>query len=200
MTLIGISITWTVIILNIHYHVKDTPVPRWAERLLLRRKKHICCPLETKNTGDTKFVFKPTFPQKETHPNGLLKRRPPGGAGSQTDFYLTHQTEIDPPPPPPPPTLETDTIVRIKGTNETYTAHASDETCGLSSSLIGGEDGSQSMYVPETTNNAEDWKQLARKLDKIVFAVILTLMVFSAVITLSLPFFNTYSPSPSDRH
>ena len=198
MTLIGISIAWTVIILNIHYHVKDTPVPRWAERLLLRRKKHMCCPMEIKNKSDTKFVFKPTFPPKETHPNGLLKRRPPGGTGSQTDFYLTHQTEID--PPPPPPTLETDTIVRIKGTNETYTAHASDEPCGLSSSLIGGEEGNQSIYVPETTDNAEDWKQLARKLDKIVFAVILTLMVFSAAFTLSLPFYNKYSPSTSNHH
>ena len=192
MTLIGISITWTVVILNIHYHIKDTPVPRWAERLILRRKKHMCCPLEIKNKSDTKFVFKPAFPPKETHPNGLLKRRPPSGSGAQTDFYLTHQTEID---PPPPPTLETDTVVKIRGTNETYTAHASDDTCGLSSSLIGADEENQSMYVPETTDNAEDWKQLARKLDKIVFGIIFTLMVFSALLILLMPVYNKYTPT-----
>ncbi len=136
MTLIGVSITWTVIILNIHFHVKETPVPLWAKRLILGRKKPGCSPMEINHRSDTQLVFKPSFPLKETHPNGLLKRKMPSASLTENDFYLTHQTEIDP-LPPPPSNSEAGTVVRIKGVNETYTAHASDDTCEMSSHLMG---------------------------------------------------------------
>ena len=122
------------------------------------------------------------------------------GQEPKQTFFLTHQTDIDPPPPPPPPTLETGTVVRIKGTRQTYTAHASEDTCALSSSLIGEEEDNQSSYVPENADYAEDWRLLARKLDKIAFAIIFTLMVFSAVFLLSLPFYNKDTSTSSEHH
>ena len=121
----------------------------------------------------------------------------PSASLTENDFYLTHQTEIDP-LPPPPSNSEADTVVRIKGVNETYTAHASDDTCEMSSHLM-GEEGNQPIYASQSTDNADDWKQLARKLDKIVFAVIFTLMVLSAVCTLTVPFLKKYSPASGNH-
>ncbi len=219
MSLIGVSILWTVFILNIHYHVKDTPIPRWAERFLLGRRKHMCCPLEQKATDETTLLCKQGFPKLEGNleypqreeiqgfpqkegipPNGFMRRKPPGAPQPESqDYYITHQTDLDVAIPGNPAT-EADTVVRIKG-RETLTEHAREhareDTCNLSN-LIGEETG-QSVYVPAATNNAEDWKTLARKLDKIMFCIIFSLMFLSAVFILTLPFYHRVSPA-SDPH
>lgn len=224
MILIGLSIAWTVIILNIHYHVKDSPVPKWAQSLILRRrpKKRLCCPLlERNDTPESQFVFRPVFPQTETHRNGLFKRKDMAAARppSPTEFYLTHQTEIDPlplpaspaPPPPlptpPPVAMETETVVRLRGACASDAFSTAHDTCGVPSGYhtddgvpcVGGAPG-HSLYVPEPTNNAEDWKVLARTLDKVVFAVIFTLMVFSAVFTLTMPFYKDKTTDSHNNH